>query len=119
MPRQKSTPDNPKSPLVIAAAHLRERGHQVLAEGFRKQPIDIVSTDGAVLVFTSVKQLASTTAPADYVTERQRIDVRKAAARWLAANPHPHARELRFDSIAISFSATGRLVRLDHVEGLY
>lgn len=116
---QPTPSNNSNQPLAIAVAHLRERGHEILAEGLKKQPLDIVSQHDALLVFTTVRVLPNAHTRSNYVTERQRLDVRKAAARWLATNPQPLARELRFDAIALTFTESGRVVRLDHLESLY
>jgi len=119
MPRApKSEP--PRSPLRLAADHLEGRGHVILDSGLKRQPIDIVSRKDGLIVFTAVRQYPSPYSRADYVTERQRVDVRKAGAAWLARHESiPQASELRFDGIGITIDGTGRLLRLDYFEGLY
>jgi putative endonuclease len=115
-----TNPQSPRSPLRLATDHLEQRGHVILDSELKRQPFDLVSQQESLIVFTTVRQYPSEYSRADYVTDRQRVTVRKAAATWLAAHPSiPEARELRFDSIGITVNETGRLLRLDHVKSLY
>jgi Holliday junction resolvase-like predicted endonuclease len=106
--------------MQLATEHLEERGYKVLDTFPKEPPVDLVAEHDGLLVFSTIRSLPEASRPADYATERQRVDVRKAAARWLAAHPGVASdRALRFDSIAITINETGRLVRFAHVEGLY
>jgi hypothetical protein len=60
--------------------------------------------------------------PLAWLRVRQRVRLRGLAIAWLAdpANVRPWARRIRFDAIGVSLeSTTGRLARLDHIEGAW
>lgn len=106
--------------LQIAREHLHDRGYQILDDAPKQRPLDLVASSDELIVFSTVKTLPVANTRSDYATHRQRVEMRKAAAKWLAAHPEiTGSRDLRFDSIAITISETGRLVRLDHIEALY
>jgi putative endonuclease len=82
----------------------------------------VIAYDGHTLVFCEVKtgRAGAAAAPLDSLSERKRDQVRRMAAAWLAGGPHrPHAAELRFDAVCVTFDAGGRLVALDHREGAF
>jgi hypothetical protein len=46
--------------------------------------------------------------------------VRRIAASWLArVRERPHANDLRFDVIGVTVDSSGRLVSLEHREGVF
>jgi putative endonuclease len=114
----------------VAATHLRELGFVVLARNSRTRhgEIDLIAYEGGVMVFAEVKTrrtLASTRPPCAHLEPlaglraRQRVRLRRLATAWLAdpANARPRARTIRFDAIGVLLdSATGRPLRLDHIE---
>lgn len=109
----------------LAAEHLRRRGFEIVERNFRTRwgELDLVACDGAALVFCEVKtRIAWSTGrdPLESVHARKRLQVRRMAAQWLCERPQrPRARELRFDAIGITLSASGELLRLDHVEAAF
>lgn len=106
--------------LQIAREHLQDRGYQILDDAPKQRPLDLVASSDELIVFSTVKTLPVASSRSDYATHRQRVDMRKAAAKWLSAHAEiAGSRQLRFDSIAVTISDTGRLVRLDHIEALY
>ncbi len=106
--------------LHIAREYLEHRGYTVLDSNSRQSPVDLVAQVDDLFVFFTVKTLPDTRALSNYATDRQKVQIRKASARWLQA--HPEITEpggLRFDSIAVTTTDTGRVMRIDHIEGLY
>jgi putative endonuclease len=113
-----------------AAAHLRELGFAVLARNARTRrgEIDLIACDGDVIVFAEVKTRRTAAwmrrpgahlEPLAGLRARQRLRLRRLATAWLAdpANARPRARTIRFDAIGVFLDgATGKPVRLDHVE---
>jgi putative endonuclease len=114
----------------VAAEHFRERGFAVLARNARTRhgEIDLIACDGDVIVFAEIKTRSTRASmgrprahlePLAGLRARQRVRLRRLAAAWLAdpANARPRARTIRFDAIGVVIdSATGKPVRLDHVE---
>jgi putative endonuclease len=108
----------------VAAAHLERLGLDVLARNHRTRfgELDLIAWDGETLVFCEVKTARATarTSPWDNLSPPKREQVRRMAAAWLAETAdRPHAAELRFDAIGVTFDARGRLVALDHLEGAF
>ncbi len=107
-----------------AVAHLHRRGLEILARNHRTRfgELDVVAYDGTALVFCEVKtgRAGARTGPVDNLSESKRTQVRRMAAAWLADTAdRPHAADLRFDAICITFDAHGRLATLDHMEGAF
>lgn len=120
MPRSRPNPPNPS--VELAAEHLTRVGYEILDKPVKKRsPIDLVARREHLLVFITVRRLPDTSARADYATERQAVNVREASARWITEHSPitPAVSQLRFDAIAITLDNAGRLLRLDHIEGLY
>jgi len=109
----------------LAANHLSHRGFQILERNFRTRwgELDLIATDGRVLVFCEVKtRIARDTQrdPLESVHPRKQMKVRKMAGQWLAERSRrPRAPDLRFDAIGITLDPGGRLLRLDHLEGCF
>lgn len=109
----------------LAAEHLVRRGFQILERNFRTRwgELDVIATDGRVLVFCEVKtRVARDTRrdPLESVHPRKRLQVRRMATQWLTQRPgRPRASDLRFDAIGITLDPGGRLLRLDHLEGCF
>ena len=70
--------------------------------------IDIIAARRHLLIFVEVKARAKLDDAAEAVTERQKQRIAAAAEIWLAANPMPAIRDMRFDAILV---APGRLPR--------
>jgi putative endonuclease len=128
-------PANTRGPAIgargedLAAAHLQRLGFEVIARNVRRGPgeIDLIAFGSATLVFAEVKTTrlragaASPPAPPlERLGQRQRMRLRRTAARWLAEEPHPpRARTIRFDAIGVLLDCDGRLARLEHLEGAF
>ena len=100
----------------IAERYLVDCGLTVVARNWRCSDgeLDIVATDGPVLVFCEVKTRSSTAYgdPAEAVLGAKALRLRRLALRWLA---HQQAYgdprfwpELRFDVVSIDWTQAGR-----------
>ena len=109
----------------LASEHLERRGYAIVERNFRTRwgELDIVAYDGRTIVFCEVKARRAPAAgrdPLESVHGLKRSRVRSMAARWLAERTErPHAAELRFDAIGVTFDRAGRLVELTHLEGAF
>jgi putative endonuclease len=93
-----------------AAAWLIAHGYRILAQRWKCSlgEIDIVAARRHTLIFVEVKARASLDEAAESVTERQKRRIAAAAEVWLADNPLPAIRDIRFDAILV---APGKLPR--------
>ncbi len=93
-----------------AAAWLIAHGYRILARRWKSPlgEIDIIAARRHTLIFVEVKARAKLDDAAEAVTERQKQRIAAAAEIWLAANPMPAIRDIRFDAILV---APGRLPR--------
>lgn len=93
-----------------AAAWLIAHGYRILARRFKSPmgEIDIIAARRYTLIFVEVKARATLDEAALSITERQKQRIAKAAEIWLANNPVPAIRDMRFDVILI---APGKLPR--------
>jgi len=91
-----------------AAVWLARRWKSPLGE------IDIIAARRHLLIFVEVKARAKLDDAAEAVTERQKQRIAAAAEIWLAANPMPAIRDMRFDAILV---APGKLPR--HIPGAF
>jgi putative endonuclease len=93
-----------------AAAWLLAHGYRILARRWKSPlgEIDIIAARRHTLIFVEVKARATLDEAAEAVTERQKQRIAAAAEVWLAANPMPTIRDMRFDAILV---APGRLPR--------
>lgn len=109
----------------LALEHLERRGYRLVARNHRTRhgELDLVVSDEHTIVFVEVKaRRASARAGTalDAVSAAKRHQVRRMARAWLAETPdRPHARDLRFDVVGVTFDRSGRLMCLDHVEGAF
>jgi putative endonuclease len=110
----------------LAADHLQRLGLQIVDRNYRTRhgELDIVALDGtARIVFCEVKtRIAYGHArdPLESLHARKQNQVRAIAGRWLVERKdRPHARDLRFDAIGVTLDPSGRLLRLDHLEGAF
>jgi putative endonuclease len=87
---------------------LRCKGYRILARGYRLPigEIDIVARRGRTVAFVEVKARATATAASAALTPRQRRRIERAAAGFLAANPHLSRQHVRFD---VMYVVPGRL----------
>ena len=109
----------------LAAEHLLRRGFEIVERNYRTRwgELDIVAFDGRTLAFCEVKTRQSNgdrrrTFDALHATKRSQV--RKMAGRWLIErSDRPHADELRFDAIGVTFTPDGRLLAIEHLEGAF
>lgn len=105
----------------LAAGHLANAGLCVLARNWRcpDGELDIVATDGDVLVFVEVKTRSSLAFgdPAEAVSAAKAARVRRLALRWLAEHDETYWPQLRFDVVAVLRGPGGPSVR--HVRGAF
>jgi putative endonuclease len=93
-----------------AAAWLIAHGYRILARRFKSPlgEIDIIAARRYTLIFVEVIARATLDDAAEAVTERQKQRIAAAAEIWLANNPVPAIRDMRFDAILV---APGKLPR--------
>lgn len=110
---------------AVAVSHLRRLGYTVVGRNHRTRygEIDIIAHARGTLVFVEVKtRRASARAgsPFDAVDRRKQAQVRRMAAAWLAqVSDRPRADDLRFDVIGVTVDGAGRLLELEHREGVF
>jgi putative endonuclease len=104
----------------LAAAHFRRLGFEVLDRNFRTRlgELDLVASDGTVLVFCEVKtRRAGSGHPWDSLHARKQDRVRRMAALWLQSRrERPYFPSIRFDAVGVVLDAGGALVSLVHEE---
>jgi putative endonuclease len=109
----------------LAAEHLVRRGYQIVERNYRTRwgELDIVAYDGNTLAFCEVKTRrlrGDDPGPLEAVRGIKRSRIRKMAGRWLIERTdRPYANELRFDAIGITLDPSGKLVRIEHLEGAF
>jgi putative endonuclease len=103
----------------VAAQHLQRAGLVLVERNWRcrEGELDIIATDGPVLVFCEVKTRSGMGfgSPAEAVGPDKQRRLRALAARWLAEHPHQWA-ELRFDLVGVLRSGDG--VQVEHLRGV-
>jgi putative endonuclease len=106
----------------LACEHLERLGYAIVARNHRTRfgEIDIVATDGSVLVFVEVKSRRGRGQPFDALHEAKRAQVRRMARAYLSeAADRPRVRLIRFDAIGVVVDGRGRLARLEHLEDAF
>jgi putative endonuclease len=109
----------------LAAEHLLRRGFEIVERNYRTRwgELDIIAFDGRILAFCEVKTRRSNgdrRRTFDALHQPKRNRVRKMAGAWLIdRTARPHADELRFDAIGVTFTIDGRLLAIDHLEGAF
>jgi putative endonuclease len=106
----------------LAAEHLERLGYAIVARNHRTRygEIDLIATDGSVLVFVEVKTRRGRGEPFDALHDAKRAQVRRMARAYLSdAEDRPRVRLLRFDAIGVVIDARGRLTRLEHIEDAF
>ena len=93
-----------------AAVWLLAHGYRILARRWKSPlgEIDIIAARRHLLIFVEVKARTKLDDAAESVTEWQKQWIAAAAEIWLAANPMPAIRDMRFDAILV---APGKLPR--------
>ncbi|MBB6636682.1 YraN family protein [Cohnella thailandensis] len=107
-----------------AARHLERRGYGIVARNWRCRTgeLDLIATDGDVLVIAEVRSRrggASRFGTAiEAVTPRKCAQVRSTAQVYLAQSRR-ETNKVRFDVIAITFTPEGGIEELKHLEGAF
>ncbi|MET0261702.1 MAG: YraN family protein [Rariglobus sp.] len=98
---------------LLAAAFLKEKGFRVVARNWRspadrRDEIDLILTDGDVLVFVEVKTRAAAALVSGYhaVNSRKKTVVRRAAIAYLRAL-RPAPLTYRFDVVEVAITPAG------------
>jgi putative endonuclease len=99
-----------------AAAWLIAHRYRILARRWKSPlgEIDIIAARRHTLIFVEVKARAKLDDAAWSITERQKQRIAAAAKIWLANNPMPAIRDMRFDAILV---APGKLPR--HIQSAF
>ena len=86
-----------------AARWLRLHGWRILAERVRtpRGEVDLIARRGRLVAFVEVKARPTYTQAASSVSPGQRRRIVRAAAHYIAANPHLTAMTQRFDSMLV------------------
>lgn len=105
----------------LAVEYLQERGLVVLARNWRcrEGEIDVVATKAGGLVVCEVKtrSCARFGEPAEAVTPRKAIRIRRVTQAWLGAHRVPWC-EVRFDVLSIVLEP-GRPATVQHIEAAF
>jgi len=105
----------------LAADYLTDRGLVVLTRNWRcrEGELDLVATDADRLVVCEVKTRSGTAfgEPAEAVTARKAMRIRRVTQVWLAVHRLPWC-EIRFDVLAVLL-APGRPATVQHFEGAF
>lgn len=107
-----------------AAAELLEaKGYRILEQNYRTRygEIDIIAAKGTTLVFVEVKTRASTRCgiPEEAVDFRKQQKIRKLAVEYLSRTCGQYYSDLRFDVVAISVGAGGKIEKVNLYEGAF
>lgn len=104
----------------LAVAYLQQKQHTILHTNLRinRREVDIVSLEGALLVFTEVKTRTSFDFgyPETAVTAQKQMHIKSVAEAFLLE--HPEYEQIRFDVISILLQ-DGRAVEYHHIEGAF
>lgn len=105
----------------VAVRHLEQAGWTVLARNWRcaHGELDIIATDGPVLVFCEVKTRSSTAYgdPCEAVNWSKAKRIRLLAARWLAESATSWP-QVRFDVVSVVRQRSGAAV-VRHLPGAF
>jgi putative endonuclease len=107
---------------ALAAAHLRSKGYAIVARNWRnprdrRQEIDLVCREGAVLVLVEVKtRSVRARVPGYYAVDpRKRRILRQVIGSYLAGL-HPAPRTFRFDVVEVGWRPEGpRILHFSNV----
>ena len=128
-PRRTTRPD-PRRRLgalgeQLAAEHLERLGYRIVGRNYRTRwgELDLIAHDGRLLAFVEVKTRRASGgagSPFEAVDRRKQAQVRRIAAGWLTeVSDRPRADDLRFDVIGVTVDGAGRLIELEHREGVF
>ncbi|MCC3376255.1 YraN family protein [Cohnella sp. REN36] len=106
-----------------AAGHLSGLGYRIISRNWRCRigELDLVALDGDTLVFVEVRSRRASGrfgTAVEAVTPRKCAQVRATAQAYLQ-RLRERDRAVRFDVVAVTFSATGELAELRHLPGAF
>ena len=114
--------DIAKTGESLAAAHLKARGYEILAQNYRamRGEIDLVARDGDCIVFVEVKTRRTLKfgLPQAAVTAQKQRQISKVALAYLQTHNLFDA-PCRFDVIAIHLSPQLKVLKLEHIESAF
>ncbi|MGE5177721.1 MAG: YraN family protein [Bacteroidota bacterium] len=106
----------------IAEEMLRLRGFAILDRNVRsgRGEIDLIARDGDTVVFVEVKLRTGSDPAAALaaVNWKKRIDVERAATRWLQSRGLTD-RPVRFDVVGITWEGEGSRLGVEHVRNAF
>lgn len=104
----------------VACTYLKNNGYRIIARNYRcpEGEIDIVCTQGEVLVFVEVKTRTNLLYgyPEEAVTKKKRSTIRKVSRRYLQEHPGYYD-EIRFD--VLSVLVHNEQVSVNHIEAAF
>lgn len=106
-----------------AARHLLARGFEIAERNWRCRAgeIDLIATDGNILVFVEVRSRRNPSrfgTAVEAVSPRKQVQVRSVAQFYLAMKKNPCG-PIRFDVVAVTFGEEGAIRELRHLEGAF
>ena len=91
-----------------AARLLKKNGFKMIDRNYRCRfgEVDIIATDGAVLVFVEVKTRSPSSfgTPAEAVTPRKQGKLIKTARHYISENPKKADSPIRFDVVSVEYA---------------
>lgn len=107
-----------------AAGYLQGKGYKIIARNWRnpqdrRDELDLVCSDGDVLVFVEVKTRAAEALVSGFyaVDKRKKTVVLRAAKAYLRKLPEPRPQTYRFDVVEVSAGA-GETAEIRHFENI-
>ena len=103
----------------LAADKLSSLGFEIVARNFRcpAGEIDLIAKQGEVWIFVEVRTRRGSKfgTPEESITPRKRAHLIAAAQTYLQSQSLPDA-DWRIDLVAVEFTPSGKLVRVDVIE---
>jgi putative endonuclease len=112
----------------LVAQRLAAAGWEIVERNARTRfgELDIVARDGRSLVFVEVKagregNRFGPERPVLSVDWRKQRRIRRLATAWMAERRGqiPRYEEIRFDAVGVTFSRTGQVAGVEHIEGAF
>uniref|UniRef100_A0A7C1J4G6 UPF0102 protein ENQ35_01385 n=1 Tax=Ammonifex degensii TaxID=42838 RepID=A0A7C1J4G6_9THEO len=108
---------------AVAAAHLKRKGYQILAQNYRCPygEIDLIALDQGTLVFVEVRAKSSLRfgTPQESVGYKKQQKLREVA-RYYLANEWRRGSLCRFDVVAIRLDRESRKIKsIEHIKNAF
>lgn len=106
-----------------ACRWLKEQDYCILQRNWRCRSgeVDIIASREDLLIFIEVRSRSSNSgfgSPQESVDQRKIIQVRSTAAVYMQMNGE-HARQVRFDVVAVMINHAGEIISINHVENAF